>query len=265
MIIPKLVDLKFLVVSQEVSLVLKAQVDLLEGTQLQDRVVPEALVVLEEVPEVSQVLQVQVDLVQGIQLQDREVRVVLEVPVELEADPEASQVLQAQVHLLEGTQVQDRVVPEVSQVLQVQVDLVEGTQLQDRGVQAVQEVPVDLKADPEVFQVQEVQVHRVEVIQVQGRKDQVVLEGSQVPVVLEVRLVDSQFRGHQVDRLRHHYPTHSSHLVEALDHLSQTENTYRLTTDNDFMTTNRSYLNVHKFLRSVFTIFYFCYVLIDNV
>jgi hypothetical protein len=169
----------------------------------------------------------------------------------MKADPKAFQALQVQVNLMEGTQVQDMQVPvflgvlvvlkadpEVFQVLEFRLGQVEGTQEVYREVQA------DLKADPEV------QVDRVEVIQVQGREDQVVLEGSQAPAILEVRLLDSQVREHQVD----HHPTHSFHLVGVLHRLSQTENTYRLTTDNDLMTmADRSYLNVHTFLRSVST------------
>jgi hypothetical protein len=209
-----LADLKLLVVSLEVSLVLEVLEDLLEGILVQDRVAPEVLVDMKADPKVFQALQVQVNLVEGTQVQDMQVPVFLEVLVDLKADPE------------------------VFQVLEFRLGQVEGTQEVDREVQA------DLKADPEV------QVDRVEVIQVQGRQDQVVLEGSQAPAILEVRLLDSQVREHQVDL----HPTHSSHLVGVLHRLSQTENTYRLTTDNDLMTmADRSYLNVHTFLRSVFT------------
>jgi hypothetical protein len=215
--------------SLEVSLVLKVQVDLLEVTQEQDRVVqvvPEALVDLEA----SQVPQVQVDLAGGTQSQERDVPVVPEDLLDLKANLE------------------------LFRVLEVQVGLAEGTQLQDREVQVVPEVLVDLQAD------------RVEVTLVQDREDQLVLENSRVPATLEVQVAGSQVRGHQVDHPVHRYQTHSSHLVQELDQLSQTESTYRPTTDNGLTTTaHGSYLNVNKFLRSVFTNLYFCYVLINRV
>jgi hypothetical protein len=65
-------------------------------------------------------------------------------------------------------------------------------------------------------------------------------EVSQVQVVLEVRLVDSQVQGQQAVE---YHQTQNSHLVEAVDRLSQTENTYRLTVGNNSMTANEQELS----------------------
>jgi len=79
-----------------------------------------------------------------------------------------------------------------------------------------------------------VQVDLAEISQVQGvQVDQ--LEAFQVQAILEVRLVATQA---QVQQAVEYHQTQDSHLVEAVDRLSQTENIYRLTVGNNSMTTN---------------------------
>jgi len=79
-------------------------------------------------------------------------------------------------------------------------------------------VQVDLA---EISQAQGVQVDHLEVFQVQA--------------ILEVRMVASQVQEQQAVE---YHQTQNSHLVEAVDHLIQTENIYRLTVGNNSMTAN---------------------------
>lgn len=86
----------------------------------------------------------------------------------------------------------------------------------------------------EATQVLVVQLDLAEVSQVQGVLVDL-LEAFQVAAVPEVRLVASQVLGQQVVE---YHQTQNSHLVEAVDRLSRTENTYRLTVDNNLMVEN---------------------------
>jgi hypothetical protein len=239
---PALEVLAVLVVDQEVSQVLEVRADQAEVIQVE---VKEGLVV----SEATQVLEVREDQAEVIQVQVRENPVV----------PGATQVLEVRADQAEVIQVQVR---EGRVVLEVQADQVEGIQVQVRKDPVV---PADSQVleHPEVLVLPEVdlevfQVDPAEDIQVQAREDPVPPEDFQVLEVLtkvtqaqevqvdlakvsqvqgglEVRLVNCRVQGHHLVECQR---THSSHLVEALDLLSQTENICRLTTDNDLMPTN---------------------------
>lgn len=59
------------------------------------------------------------------------------------------------------------------------------------------------------------------------------LEAFQVQAILEVRMVASQVQEQQAVEYQQ---TQNTHLVEAVERLSQTENIYRLTVGNNSMT-----------------------------
>jgi hypothetical protein len=177
------------------------------------------------VPEATQVVVDQVDQAEFIKEKFREDPVV----------PQATQVVLVPVEVIQLQVRKDQVVPEVTQVLVGQVELLQLIQIHVMEDQAVPEhtlvlvVQVNDQVDlAGVFQVQEFLADQLEAFQVQG--------------VLEARLVAYQV---QVQQAVEYHLTQDSHLVEAADRLSRTENTYRLTVGNNSMTaTNWNCLHV---------------------